>query len=66
MNVQRTMEDIYEKMISLIASLPENLVRMVIIEHMTGLEIPQTIGQFEILKSKKFGNTSLTYLGKAT
>ena len=37
---------------------------MIIVEHMTGLEIPQKLGAFEISKSKKFGNTTLTYLNE--
>jgi len=56
------MEDIYDKTINLIASLPQKNVKLIIVEHMTGLEIPQKIGEFSIKKSKKFGNTSLTYL----
>ena len=55
------MEDIYDKMLSLIASLPKERVKLIIIEHMTGLEIPDTLGEFIKKKSKKFGNTSLTY-----
>jgi 16S rRNA G966 N2-methylase RsmD len=35
---------------------------MIIIEHMSGLEIPEKLGKFSIKKSKKFGNTTLTYL----
>ena len=65
-SIREGMEDIYEKMIKLIASLPEEVVKLIIIEHMTGLEIPQTIGSFEVSKSKKFGNTSLTYLNITT
>ncbi len=61
-SVREGMEDIYEKMIDMIASLPEECVKLIIIEHMTGLEIPQLIGAFSVKKSKKFGNTSLTYL----
>ena len=61
-SVREGMEDIYEKMIEMIASLPKDVVRLIIIEHMTGLEIPQTIGEFELKKSKKFGNTTLTYM----
>ncbi len=60
-SIREGMEDIYDKMIQLIASLPQNIVKMIIIEHMTGLEIPKKIGLFESLKSKKFGNTSLAY-----
>lgn len=61
-NVREGMEDIYERTISLIASLPKECVKLIIVEHMSSLEIPKIIGQYSIKKSKKFGNTSLTYL----
>ena len=61
-SIREGMEDIYEKMLKLIASLPEEVVKLIIVEHMTGLEIPKKIASFEVIKSKKFGNTSLTYL----
>ena len=61
-SIREGMEDIYEKMIKLIESIPKDLVKLIIIEHMSGLEIPKEIGPFEVLKSKKFGNTTLTYL----
>ena len=61
-SIREGMEDIYDKMIAMIASIPPELTELIIIEHMTGLEIPETIGGFKIKKSKKFGNTSLTYL----
>lgn len=60
-SIREGMEDIYERTIQLIASLDKNVVKMIIIEHMSGLEIPKTIGDFESVKSKKFGNTTLTY-----
>jgi 16S rRNA (guanine(966)-N(2))-methyltransferase RsmD len=61
-SIREGMEDIYEKMIDLIASLPQDCVKLIIIEHMSGLEIPDQIAAFTKRKSKKFGNTSLTYL----
>ncbi|MDB2562523.1 16S rRNA (guanine(966)-N(2))-methyltransferase RsmD [Sulfurimonas sp.] len=61
-SIREGMEDIYEKMIKLISSLPSELVKLIAIEHMTGLEIPNNIASFEVVKSKKFGNTTLTYL----
>jgi len=61
-SIRKGMEDIYDKTMNLIASLPEECVRMIIVEHMTGLEIPETLGNFSLKKSKKFGNTTLTYL----
>ena len=56
-------EDIYLKMIDLIEKLPEEVVKLIIIEHMTGLELPEEIGAFHKIKSKKFGKTSLSYFG---
>ncbi|MDD2906213.1 MAG: 16S rRNA (guanine(966)-N(2))-methyltransferase RsmD, partial [Sulfurimonas sp.] len=42
-SIREGMEDIYEKMLDLIASLPVENVKLIIIEHMSGLEIPQQI-----------------------
>ena len=61
-SIREGMEDIYDKTMDLIASLPVEVVEMIIIEHMSGLEIPKTLGAFSVKKSKKFGNTTLTYL----
>jgi 16S rRNA (guanine(966)-N(2))-methyltransferase RsmD len=55
------MEEIYNNMMTLIKELPRECVEMIIIEHMTGLALGQTIGDYKKLKSKKFGKTSLTY-----
>lgn len=60
-NIREGMEDIYDKTIDMIASLPKECVNMIIIEHMSGLDIPDEIGPFTLKKSKKFGNTTLTY-----
>ncbi len=60
-SVREGMEDIYEKMVKLIENLPKECVKMIIIEHMTGLELAQQIGVYEKKKSKKFGKTTLTY-----
>lgn len=61
-SIREGMEDIYDKTMTLIAALPSEYVEMVIVEHMTGLEIPDKLGNFELKKSKKFGNTTLSYL----
>jgi len=60
-SIREGMEDIYDKTMNLIASLPKENVKLIIVEHMTGLEIPQKLASYEMKKSKKFGNTSLTY-----
>ncbi len=56
------MEDIYDKTMQLIENLPPEIVRMIIIEHMSSLKIPEKIGIYTTKKTKKFGKTSLTYL----
>jgi len=61
-SIREGMEDIYEKTMHLIKHLPVLHVKMIIVEHMSGLKIPQTLGKYSIKKSKKFGNTTLTYL----
>jgi len=61
-SIREGMEDIYEKMLKLIASLPKECVKLIIIEHMSSLKIPHAIGEFKTKKSKKFGKTTLTYL----
>ncbi|WP_345969705.1 16S rRNA (guanine(966)-N(2))-methyltransferase RsmD [Sulfurimonas sp. HSL1-6] len=54
-------EDIYDNMLSLIAKLPREAVRLITIEHMSGLELPDVIGSYSLQKRKKFGKTSLSY-----
>lgn len=55
------MEEIYDKMLLMIASLPLSVVQLITIEHMSTLELPDSIGEFNRIKSKRFGKTSLTY-----
>ena len=62
-SIREGMEDIYDQMIAMIRSLPQEIVKRIIIEHMSGLELAEKIGVFSKLKSKKFGNTTLTYYG---
>lgn len=54
-------ENIYIQMVKLIEELPQETVKMIIVEQMTGLELPEKLGAFEQLKFKKFGKTSLRY-----
>ena len=60
-SIREGMEDIYDKMIKLIVNLPKQNVEMIIIEHMTGLTLDKKLGSYELKKSKKFGNTTLSY-----
>ena len=60
-SIRDGMEDIYDKTIDLIAKLPKECVKLIIIEHMSGLELSDNINGYELQKSKKFGNTTLSY-----
>jgi 16S rRNA (guanine(966)-N(2))-methyltransferase RsmD len=55
------MDDIYDKTIQLITTIEPEVCEMVIIEHMSQLDMPQTIGALHLLKKKKFGRSTLTY-----
>jgi len=54
-------EEIYVKTFETLSSLPSEIVEMITIEHMSGLELPQIIGDFTLSKTKKFGKSSLSY-----
>jgi len=60
-SIREGMEDIYDKTMNLISSLPKENVELIIVEHMTGLDIPEKLASFTMTKSKKFGNTTLSY-----
>jgi len=55
------MDDIYNKMIALISSLPKEIVKLIVIEHMSSLKLEENIGSYTLQKRKKFGKTSLSY-----
>jgi 16S rRNA (guanine(966)-N(2))-methyltransferase RsmD len=60
-SIREGFEDVYEKTLGLINSLNLSVAKLIVIEHMTGLELPEHIGMFSLYKSKKFGKTSLSY-----
>jgi len=60
-SIREGMEDIYDKTLALIASIEPTICEMVIIEHMSQLELPNEIGKLKLLKRKKFGKSSLSY-----
>ena len=57
--------EIYERMLALIARLGSVQCELLIaIEHMSELELPPKIGDFALLKSRKFGATTMSYYAK--
>ena len=55
------MDDIYDKTIALIATIEPEVCEMVIVEHMSNLDMPETIGKMLLKKRKKFGRSTMTY-----
>ncbi len=55
------MDEIYDKTISLIETIEPEVCEMVIIEHMSSLDMPEQIGKMKLKKRKKFGRSSLSY-----
>ncbi len=55
------MEGIYDKVLALIEKTPQEKVIMIVIEHMTKITMPETIGIYKKKKFKKFGRSALTY-----
>ncbi len=60
-SIREGMEDIYDKCINLIAKIKDPFAKMVIIEHMSEIELPKEIGLLELKKYKKFGKSALSY-----
>ena len=55
------MEDIYQKSFDIIKNIENENVFLIIIEHVSTLEIPEVLGRFKLRKTKKFGKSSLSY-----
>ncbi len=55
------MDDIYDKTIALIETIEADVCEMVIVEHMTKLTMPETIGALSFVKRKKFGRSTMSY-----
>lgn len=55
------MEDIYDKSLEMIKNIDNENIYMVIVEHVSTLEIPEVLGKFTLNKTKKFGKSSLSY-----
>ena len=55
------MEEIYEKSFKMVEQIENDNVYMVIIEHISTLDMPEILGKFSLNKTKKFGKSSLSY-----
>jgi len=55
------MEEIYTKSFEMVRKIENDNVFIVIIEHVSSLEMPEILGKFSLNKTKKFGKSSLSY-----
>ena len=55
------MDEVYDKTIALIEMIEPEVCEAVIVEHMSNLELPDTIGALTQTKRKKFGRSALSY-----
>lgn len=60
-SIREGMENIYDKTIHLVKSLPKENVKLIAIEHMSSISFDETLGNFSKTKTKKFGKTSISY-----
>ncbi|MDR2099522.1 MAG: 16S rRNA (guanine(966)-N(2))-methyltransferase RsmD [Campylobacteraceae bacterium] len=55
------MSGIYEKVMELFGSLPKSKVKIAAFEHISSFKMPKIIKDFELFKSKTFGNSSISF-----
>lgn len=60
-SIRDGMDDIYDKTIALIETIEPEVAKMVMIEHMTQLTMPEQIGKLSMVKRKKFGRSTISY-----
>lgn len=59
--IRNNMHDIYKKCLKLVQNIKNPLLFLIIFEHLSSYQMPEKIANFCIIKSKKFGKSSLTY-----
>jgi len=64
-NIRDGMESIYEDLYKIVENIDiDSSVEKIIFEHISSEKPKESIGEFELYKSKKFGKTSLSYFRK--
>lgn len=60
-SIREGMQSVYEQTLCLIASIPHDIAYVIAVEHMSALQMPSFIGTYALLKTRRFGKTSLSY-----
>lgn len=59
--IRENMKDIYLRCFDLVENIKNAYLNLVIFEHLSECEMPKRLGKFCIIKSKKFGKSTLSY-----
>ncbi|MFW5619488.1 MAG: RsmD family RNA methyltransferase, partial [Campylobacter hyointestinalis] len=54
-------EDIYKKVWDMLTFIDKSKICLVVIEHISSYDTPNSCGEFIKFKSRKFGKTTLSY-----
>jgi len=60
-SIRDGMAEIYENVYTLIKYIPKETAKLIVIEHISSHKLPQSIGNYQLSKTKKFGKSSLSY-----
>lgn len=55
------MEDIYDRCFDIVKKIENDNIYLICFEHVSTLEMPESLGKFELTKTKQFGKSSLSY-----
>lgn len=59
--IRENMQDIYEKCFEMVRGIKNPKIFLVIFEHLSSYQMPEILGNFCIMKVKKFGKSTLSY-----
>ncbi|MGM0518513.1 MAG: 16S rRNA (guanine(966)-N(2))-methyltransferase RsmD [Campylobacterota bacterium] len=55
------MDDIYKKSFNMIEEIENENIYLIVLEHVSKLDVPENLGKFTLHRTKKFGKSSLSY-----
>ena len=62
--IRKGHEEIYDRLVRHLSSLPDGPVDTIIVEHMTAIDFPDRLGPFVREKKRRFGKSSISYYEK--
>ncbi|NLC27607.1 MAG: 16S rRNA (guanine(966)-N(2))-methyltransferase RsmD [Campylobacteraceae bacterium] len=60
-SIRKGMDEIYEKIIKTVKKVDSSKVSLMAVEYMSGIHIPENLGNFSLKKTKRFGKSSLAF-----